>query len=528
MPNFLQNQRLLLRLLLLLLSSVVLCLLFIAQGEPEPLSVVFHAGFQQLKQREVDVWIGGAFGATNGEATLGVEWKRGFDAVTLRRARDSYLMCDRGRAMFVTRVHADTTTSELWRPHIMHDGTIALASVVNSRYLRLKDDGKLWCDANEIDGAASWRQLMPKQTACLRAGNAGDEDKYTAACWSIIEAETLTRPTILFGTLKPLERAEPKNASDMYDPFIIAKRTLINWARLPGVKPVVLSEDPFSQSLIETINAAYAGRPGFSSIEIISEFEMQKDYGQPTYRGLFRSVIEHYPFAKSIMYANMDILFTSSLANTLDKVQHVYEKRKKWKNKKKKLQNSPYQGWFIVGRRINVDVPTNWSMDTENWDSAIETQLKSQGKMFSSDAEDYFAMSVDLFNWYETPPFIVGGIVFDNWLTSRAVLLDIAGKALAVDVTGTLTAIHQNHGMNVYASLLKPKSTFNIELLKKSGGMPYRLTENCPHYTRYGRRGKFITVADRGPQKPNWVIPDYDAAAAKMSASNNSFKRPPS
>ncbi|KAF8288656.1 hypothetical protein TcBrA4_0005860 [Trypanosoma cruzi] len=224
------------------------------------------------------------------------------------------------------------------------------------------------------------------------------------------------------------------------------------------------------------------------------------------------------------MYANIDILLASSLANTLDKAQQcLRERRKKWKKKKKKkkFQNSSYQGWFLVGRRINVDVPANWSMDTENWDSAIEAQLKSQGKMFSSDAEDYVAMSVDLFNLYETPPFIVGGIVFDSWV-------NIAGKALAVNVTGTLTAIHQNHGMNVYASLLKPKSTFNVELLKKSGGMPYRLTENSPHYTRYGRRGKFITVADREPQEPNWVIPDYDAAAAKMSASNNNFKRPPS
>ncbi|RNF22755.1 glycosyl transferase family 2 [Trypanosoma cruzi] len=119
------------------------------------------------------------------------------------------------------------------------------------------------------------------------------------------------------------------------------------------------------------------------------------------------------------MYANMDILLASSLANTLDKAQQcLRERRKKWK--KKKFQNLSYQGWFLVGRRINVDVPANCSMDTENWDSAIEAQLKSQGTMFSSDAEDSVAMSVDLFNLYETPPFIVGGIVFDSWLKSRA------------------------------------------------------------------------------------------------------------
>ncbi|EKF26082.1 hypothetical protein MOQ_010241, partial [Trypanosoma cruzi marinkellei] len=471
MSNFLQHPWSLLRpLLSFSLLSVIIFLLFISQWGPESSSsssrvVVFHAGFQQIKQRNTEVWIGGPLGITNIETTLKVEW-RDFDAVTIRQTRDSYLMCEKGKASwFVPRLFIDDiATSELWNVHILHDGTFALMSSGNQRYLSLGEDGNLWCNVKTINHATFWRQFMPEQSACLHARNMNDKDPTTVACWSILEAERISRRIILFGTIKPLERIEPKNASDMYDPVIITKRTLINWARLPGVQPVIFSDDSCSQRLIENINMEYAGRSGFSVIKTIHEFEMQPDYIQPTYRGLFQSVIKHYPLAKSIMYANMDILFTSSLVKTLEKVQQVYNNKKRMM----RLHNKSYHGWFIVGRRINVNVPVHWSMEIENWDSEIEIQLKTlKGKIFSSDAEDYFAMNVDFFNWYKIPPFIVGGIVFDNWLTSQAVLLDITGKALTVDATKTLTAIHQNHGKNMYASLLKPKSNFNIQLLKK-------------------------------------------------------------
>ncbi|ORC89878.1 glycosyl transferase family 2, partial [Trypanosoma theileri] len=97
---------------------------------------------------------------------------------------------------------------------------------------------------------------------------------------------------------------------------------------------------------------------------------------QPTYRGLFQKAISTYPSAKAIMYANMDILFTSSLARTVDKVRRVYEA-------KKKTQTS-LKGWFVVGRRTNISVPANWTMDGERWETRMETELVRSGRLFFS------------------------------------------------------------------------------------------------------------------------------------------------
>ncbi|KAH9582131.1 hypothetical protein LSM04_005917 [Trypanosoma melophagium] len=316
----------------------------------------------------------------------------------------------------------------------------------------------LYCDAESSRDAAKFEGLntMAVQSVCSTVNTVSVTDAVAAACWSAMGERSATDKVVLFGTLKPLKRLGPANESDMYDSFIIAKRTLTNWARLPGVKPVVMADDPLNHQLIEEINAVHAGRPDYSRIDIISEFEMHPKFNQPTYRGLFQKAISTYPSAKAVMYANMDILFTSSLARTVDKVRRVYETKKKTKPSLK--------GWFVVGRRTNVSVPANWSMDGGRWESRMETELQSAGTLYTATAQDYFIMNPELFNWTEIPPFVVGGVVFDNWLTSLGVVMGEKGEALTVDGTKSLTALHQKHADKTLSSS-KPKSFYNVKLM---------------------------------------------------------------
>ncbi|ORC89877.1 glycosyl transferase family 2 [Trypanosoma theileri] len=100
-------------------------------------------------------------------------------------------------------------------------------------------------------------------------------------------------------------------------------------------------------------------------------------------------------------------------------------------------------------------------------------------------------MNPELFNWTEIPPFIVGGVAFDNWLTTQAVKAALDGVALAVDGTKTLTAIHQNHDKNAFASGKQPKSPFNKHLAKTNGGKKFFRTSHCPCFS-LNRQGVVI------------------------------------
>ncbi|KAH9582244.1 hypothetical protein LSM04_008335 [Trypanosoma melophagium] len=355
-------------------------------------------GFFQLKlYGSTEQWMGDTGDVARSGRTLALQWDDAFDAMSVRSGRNSYLTCRRGWVFYTLRT--DATPSELWRPQYFPDGTFALLSLATKRYLRVRKN-RLYCDAESSRDAAKFEGLntMAVQSVCSTVNTVSVTDAVAAACWSVMGERSTTDKVVLFGTLKPLKRLGPANESDMYDSFIIAKRTLTNWARLPGVKPVVMADDPLNHQLIEEINAVHAGRPDYSRIDIISEFEMHPKFNQPTYRGLFQKAISTYPSAKAVMYANMDILFTSSLARTVDKVRRVYETKKKTKPSLK--------GWFVVGRRTNVSVPANWSMDGGRWESRMETELMRSGRMFPSYGEDYFIMNPELFNWTEIPPFV--------------------------------------------------------------------------------------------------------------------------
>ncbi|KAH9582320.1 hypothetical protein LSM04_001482 [Trypanosoma melophagium] len=456
-------------------------------------------GFFQLKlYGSTEQWMGDTGDVARSGRTLALQWDDAFDAMSVRSGRNSYLTCRRGWVFYTLRT--DATPSELWRPQYFPDGTFALLSLATKRYLRVRKN-RLYCDAESSRDAAKFEGLntMAVQSVCSTVDSVSESDAVAAACWSVMGKRSATDKVVLFGTLKPLRRLGPANESDMYDSFIIAKRTLTNWARLPGVKPVVMADDPLNHQLIEEINAVHAGRPDYSRIDIISEFEMHPKFYQPTYRGLFQKAISTYPSAKAVMYANMDILFTSSLARTVDKVRRVYETRKKTKPSLK--------GWFVVGRRTNVSVPANWSMDGGRWESRMETELQSAGTLYTATAQDYFIMNPELFNWTEIPPFVVGGVVFDNWLTSLGVVMGEKGEALTVDGTKSLTALHQKHADKTLSSS-KPKSFYNLRLMLSCSKLMSRIfTTFCPYYTVEWRGGRDVALLRRSRIPGKWKMP---------------------
>lgn len=297
-------------------------------------------------------------------------------------------------------------------------------------------------------------------------------------------------PITLFGTFKPLKQIAPLDANSPYDGFIIARRTLMNWASLQGVQPIAFVDDENNQIFINQLNEQR--NTGMKNLTIISSFEIHPTFSQPTYRGMFKAALERYPDADLIMFSNTDILYTSSLIETIRAVQDYYENVIL-------PANPDMRGIAIYGQRTTVVTPPHWPTEEDMmnaahpnaaWDRVLENQLQPKGMKDHDVAQDYFIISRSLFDWNAVPDFVVGGVRFDNYMIENAVRMGKERTAFVVDATDSLLAIHQKHSAKEKTSHWKPKSFYNIQLYEQVGGLsPARgRVRYCPFFTLLSRR----------------------------------------
>lgn len=327
------------------------------------------------------------------------------------------------------------------------------------------------------------------------------------ACWGPAQCPKCKRnfsasnaiPAIpLIGSPKPPTQFFPKNDTDPFDSVTIARRTILNWALLPGMAPLLFAENDLVVNLARNVTLSVLNSSAMISFE--RNFEIQRAYAQPTYRGLFSAAFRRFPTVASIMYSNMDILFTSHLRETIEAaIRFADEHRRKHLRllDRASLPHSEYRvrGWMIVGRRVNYKVPANWTLvDTSGFDTIEDFATK--GDLFESDAEDYFVVSRGLFDWDEIPDFVVGGVAFDNWLVHRGNTMAIAGEAIIIDATRTIVALHQNHGRNSKGSHKHPKSAYNSNLALSHGGFTLGHTTDALFATEFNNNGE-VSVYDK-------------------------------
>eukprot|EP01062_Namystynia_karyoxenos_P074468 TRINITY_DN71366_c0_g1_i1.p1 TRINITY_DN71366_c0_g1~~TRINITY_DN71366_c0_g1_i1.p1 ORF type:complete len:602 (+),score=159.39 TRINITY_DN71366_c0_g1_i1:87-1892(+) len=266
------------------------------------------------------------------------------------------------------------------------------------------------------------------------------------------EAERLGTATPLFGSPKPL------NASDarFEQSRTIADRVLQLWRRLAAPLRPLLFAEPFDSESLALARAR--------GVEAVTDFEHWAEFGQPTYRGLFAGAFKHADRAwggspEMAVYSNSDILYTRTLGQTLGAALRYAREL----HPRKPLR------LMVVGMRVNVDMPADFSPGAADVEQVMG-KLAGGGQRYQTNAEDYFAVSRDLFSWESMPPFIVGGVAFDNWFVARANRAARKGEAVVVvDATDTVLALHQNHGEGRKDSHLHPKSRFNRELAVRHG-----------------------------------------------------------
>eukprot|EP00940_MAST-03C_sp_MAST-3C-sp2_P001810 g1810.t1 len=173
----------------------------------------------------------------------------------------------------------------------------------------------------------------------------------------------------------------------------------------------------------------------------------------PTYRGLFAATFRDSDPSvvtslegRIIGYANFDVLF--------DGIQETVKAVRQY------AREHGYRRIFITGRRTNVHFDDDdggsaksRAMFSFERSAAVmrsffrDVNERCREQRSSEEAQDYFFVSSQLWNWTaDVPPFVLGGVAFDNWLVSRAVS-DVS--VLSVDASETIDCIHQEHARSV-------------------------------------------------------------------------------
>ena len=98
--------------------------------------------------------------------------------------------------------------------------------------------------------------------------------------------------------------------------------------------------------------------------------------------------------------------------------------------------------FLAVGRRWDLDLQATVDYSNPAWEEKLRSQVDAKGTMHAETGIDYFIYPRGF--WGKIPPFAIGRTMWDNWL-----ILDARRRrAMVIDATKSIWAVHQNHGYN--------------------------------------------------------------------------------
>ena len=104
------------------------------------------------------------------------------------------------------------------------------------------------------------------------------------------------------------------------------------------------------------------------------------------------------------------------------------------------VSSIPFTKYFMVGKRWNLDVCKELSLNHSYSDKELAYLLSQGGIPHSYWGADYFVFPKGMIT--KIPPFAIGRLIWDNWLIYKARSLGVP----VVDASNVVIAIHQNHG----------------------------------------------------------------------------------
>jgi hypothetical protein len=140
--------------------------------------------------------------------------------------------------------------------------------------------------------------------------------------------------------------------------------------------------------------------------------------GLPLVPDLFK-LAERYATHDLLVYANADIIFATNLVSAMRRVADRFDQ------------------FLMVGQRWDIELNKKLYGLNDEW---LQRIIMGQGKLHSVSGKDWFAFRRPL--GLEFPPFVIGRVMWDNWLLNAALEAGIP----VVDATECVTAVHQEHG----------------------------------------------------------------------------------
>jgi len=156
-------------------------------------------------------------------------------------------------------------------------------------------------------------------------------------------------------------------------------------------------------------------------------------FGMPLLRDMYVVAMDLCPDARTYTYLNGDIIGSyDGFVKTLNFLFPGY---------------NTLGRFLLVGRRTNVPWSESSSHDCSSSDFDFEA-VAATGELFDPDAEDYFTVTKDTFDWRNMPPFVIGRPGYDNWLVQTAWF---DPNINLVDGTATAQMIHQTDEAGAYS-----------------------------------------------------------------------------
>ena len=223
----------------------------------------------------------------------------------------------------------------------------------------------------------------------------------------------------------------------------IQRNAIRSWAQLgTGVEVLVLGEEDGTSETARALGVRHLG-----------PVERNPD-GTPLLSSIF-SLAREASVSPLLCYVNADILLLGDLLPAVRKV------------------SSEVSEFLVVGQRSDLEVTEELSFGP-GWENALRDRVRAQGRPHPPAGSDFFVFPETCFE--AIPPFALGRASWDNWMIYFA-----RRKGwTVVDVTPSVTIIHQNH-------------TYN----HLPGGRPhYRLPESQTNLRLAGGRRRVFTLRD--------------------------------
>tara|TARA_B100001175_G_scaffold76821_1_gene64185 strand:+ start:9911 stop:10768 length:858 start_codon:yes stop_codon:yes gene_type:complete len=193
------------------------------------------------------------------------------------------------------------------------------------------------------------------------------------------------------------------------EPFLNAQKNAINsWKKIhPDVEIYLINDE-------ENSSKAFAKKNGIKCID--GKFS---EFGTPLLKDALEK-IKQLAKHKDILFFNTDIIYIDGMLKSINKIHDSYEE------------------YFVVGRRVNIDLDQKIDFNNKNYKSTL-VDLYNKGDMHGLSGLDYWLFSKNLFE--DIPNFRIGKPGYDSWLLANAHKKQIP----TIDASKAIRILHQNH-----------------------------------------------------------------------------------